>query len=131
MPTAQTCTITEETFGTIKKVKWVWIATDAGIVTTSAVAGLNPQTTNVYSGEIIRLVTIPAGTTSAPDDNYNVYVYDDDDTDVLMGGGATRDTANTEQVLGTSLGCVANDKLELGITAAGDANGGTVILYIR
>lgn len=124
MPTAQTLSITEETFGTVKKIKWVWTSTDAGVVTGVA-------TTNAYSGKCERLVTIPASGDAAPTDDYDVVINDEDTTDVLMGGGANRDTADTEQVAASSLGIVANDKLTLEITGAGDANGGTVILYIR
>jgi hypothetical protein len=45
--------------------------------------------------------------------------------------GANRDTANTEQVLGSSLGCVANDTLSLVVSNAGDTKQGTVYVYIR
>jgi hypothetical protein len=116
------CTITEETQAHVKKIKFEWVSAADGTV-----AG---TTTGVYSGLVERLVTIPDGT-DAPDDNYNVFINDEDDTDILMGAGATRDTANTEQVLASSLGCVANDKLALAITGAGAANAGTVIVYIK
>lgn len=116
------CTITEETMSHVKKIKFVWVSAADGTA--------SGTTTGVYSGEIIRLVTIPSST-AAPDDNYDVVVNDDDETDVLMGAGADRDTANTEQVLGSSLGCVANDKLSLSIATAGDSKGGTVILYVK
>jgi hypothetical protein len=120
---AMSCTITEERLGTVKKVKFVWVSAADGTA--------SGTTTNAYTGEIIRLVTIPAAAGSAPADNYDVAVDDEDGADVLMGAGADRDTANTEQVLGSSLGCVANDKLALAVTNAGDTKGGTVILYIR
>jgi len=118
-----TVTVTEETFGTVKKIAYSWLSDGDGKATKT--------TTNVYSGEIIRLVTVPDGT-AAPDDNYTVLVNDEDTTDVLMGAAVgNRDTANTEQVLASSLGCVANDKLSLSITGAGAANKGKVYLYIR
>lgn len=50
---------------------------------------------------------------------------------MLMGAGADRSNASTEQVLASSLGIVANDKLTLSVTNAGDTKSGTVILYIR
>ena len=124
---AATVTLTEETFGPIKKITWAWTAHTDGKV---AVATAGAETTGTYDGEIIRLVTVPDGT-DAPDDNYDVFVYDEDDTDVLMGAGADRDTANTEQVLASSLGCVAYDKLTLYVENAAASNKGTVILYIR
>ena len=120
---AMSCVITEETQAHIKKVKFVWVSAADGTA--------SGTTTGVYSGEIRRLVTIPAAAPAAPDDNYNVVVNDEDGTDVLMGAGATRDTANTEQVLAEDLGCVANDRLSLSITSAGAANKGVVYLYIR
>lgn len=119
---AGTVVVSEETFGTVKKVRFDWTSSSSGAA--------DGTTTEVYSGEVLRLVTIPSGAT-APSDNYDVVVLDEDGTDVLMGAGANRDTANTEQVLGTSLGIVANDKLTLGVTNAGNAKAGTVILYIR
>ena len=116
-------TITEETFNKIKKVKFAWVSAADGTA-----AG---TTTNVYTGEIIRLVTIPSGGGTAPTDDYDIVINDEDTTDVLMGAGANRDTANTEQVLASSLGCVANDKLAISVSNAGNAKAGTAIIYIR
>lgn len=125
---AESCTITEETFGTIKKITWTWVSAADGTVG----AALVPTTTsNAYSGEVVRLVTVPGAAALAPDDNYGVKVNDGDGTDVLMAAGLLRDTANTEQVLASNLGIVANDTLTLLVTAAGAANSGTVYLYIR
>ena len=107
----------------IKKIVWDWLCTDAGIVVS--------ETTGAYTGEIIRLITDPDAAGDAPTDNYNVTITDEDGYDVLMGGGLLRDTANTEQVLASSLGCCYNSKLELNIADAGDANKGIVILYIK
>lgn len=124
---AAAVTLTEETLGVIKKITWNWTAhTDGKVATTTA----NAVTTKTYNGEIVRLVTVPDGTT-APSDNYDVYVYDGDSVDVLMAAGKDRDTANTEQVLAANLGVVANDKLTLYIEGAGSGGKGTVYLYIR
>lgn len=117
------CVITEENQAHIKKIKFVWVSAADGTA--------SGTTTGVYSGIVERLVTIPAAAAAAPTDNYDVAINDEDDTDILMGAGANRDTASTEQVLASSLGCVANDKLTLGISAAGSAKGGTVIVYIK
>lgn len=125
---AAVVTLTEETIGVIKKITWQWTShTDGKVATTTP----NAVTTKAYNGVIERLVTVPGAGADAPDDNYTVKVYDEDSTDVLMAGGASRDTANTEQVLASSLGVVANDKLTLYIEGAGSANKGTVYLYIR
>jgi len=123
---AESVTIVEEKFGNalepLQKIAFTWVTAADGTAT--------GQTTNTYTGEIIRLVTVPSPT-AAPTDNYDIAINDEDTTDVLMGAGADRDTANTEQVLASSLGCVANDKLTLEITNAGNTKGGTVYLYIR
>jgi hypothetical protein len=125
---AESCTITEETFGTVKKIKWVWVSAVGGAVGAAAV---NTTTTDAYSGEIMRLVTIPAVAPNAPTADYDIYILDEDATDILMAGGVNRHTSATEQVNASSLGIVANDKLKLTVAAAGDGKGGTVYLYIR
>jgi hypothetical protein len=117
------CAITEENQGHVKKVKFVWVSAADGTA--------SGTTSGVYTGEIIRLVTIPAAAGSAPTALYDIVVNDEDTADVLMGAGANRSATATEQVLKTSLGCMANDKLALAITNAGDTKGGTVILYIK
>jgi hypothetical protein len=118
-------TYAEETFGSVKKIAMAWTSS----ADTGAVSGT--LTTSAYNGVLERLVTVPGAAADAPDDNYNVTVVDEDGTDVLMGGGLLRDTANTEQVLASSLGCVANDKLELRVADAGNGKKGTVYLYLR
>jgi hypothetical protein len=124
---AAAVTLSEEVFGVIKKIKWQWTAhTDGKVAKTTT----NAATMNVYNGELVRLITIPDGT-SVPTDNYDVHIYDDDGVDVLIGAGTDRDAANTEQVLAANLGVVANDKLTLEIENAGSGGKGTVILYIR
>lgn len=120
---AGTVVITEETHSTVKKIKLEW--------TSDAAGAADGTTTKAYSGEIIRLVTIPGTAGVQPTDLYDVVVNDEDSADVLMGAGANRSNAATQQVLGSSLGCVANDKLTLGITNAGNAKSGTTIVYIR
>ena len=124
---AAVVTLSEENFGVIKKIKWEWTAhTDGKVAKTTA----NAATSKIYNGELVRLITIPDGTT-APTDNYDAKIYDDDGVDVLIGAGADRDTADTEQVLASYLGVVANDKLTLEVDGAGDGAKGTIILYVR
>ncbi|MGE0229984.1 MAG: hypothetical protein AB7I38_17065 [Dehalococcoidia bacterium] len=119
---AGTVTVSEEPYGSVKKVSFAW--------TSDASGNADAQTSLAYNGEVVRLVTDPDGT-AAPTDNYDVAVNDEDGADVLMGAGANRDTANTEQVLASSLGVVANDKLTLQVTNAGNAKSGVVRIYIR
>jgi len=134
---AQTVAITENNgpdnpaFNGVEKIKWVWTSLADGTVIASTTVGLNPTTTKKYSGKIERLVTIPGAVALAPSDNYNVTILDEDGVDVLMGGGLLRDTANTEQVLGTSLGICQYTTLSLRIASAGDSKGGTVIIYLK
>jgi hypothetical protein len=123
---AGTVTVSEEVHETIKKIIWAWTS-DANGDAGTASEGI---TTNAFSGEILRLVTVPSAV-AAPTASYDVYVYDEDTTDVLMGAGVDRHTSNTEQVLASSLGVVANDKLDLVVDNAGDAKSGTVYLYLR
>lgn len=123
---AGTCTITEETYGSMKKVKWVW-TTDSGA---SQAAAASRTTSYAYNGAIQRLVTIPDAS-SAPSASYDVTVLDQDSTDVLMGAGASRAAASTQQVLAASLGVVANDTLKLNCASTGASTAGTVIVYIR
>ena len=123
---AEACTITEETFGTVKKVSWSWTSAADGSVGAAAVS---TTTTNAYSGKIEMLVTDPGAT--APTDNWDLVINDEDGTDVLVGAGANRDTANTEQVLASSVGIVANDTLTMLVTNAGSGKTGTVYVYIR
>lgn len=120
---AQTVTVTEETSGTVRKITWEWISDASGDA-----AG---TTTAAFSGEVLALVTDPDGA-SAPTDNYDITITDEEGVDVLVAAGANRDTANTEQVVDQSLlGVVANDRLTLTVANAGDSNAGVVYLFIR
>jgi len=125
MAIGSSCTITEETHGTVKKITFAWAV---GSASSSAVTA--SATSNAYSGAIKRLVTVPDGST-APSANYDITVSDQNSTDVLMAGGANRHSANTEQVNAASLGIVANDTLTLKVTGCGASCAGTVYLYIR
>lgn len=125
---AASVTKTEVTHLPIKKITWVWTSHTDGKV---AVATTNAPSDAAYTGEIIRLVTVPAAAGSAPSDNYDVMVYDDNSVDALMGGGANRSTSATQQVAASSLGIVAGSKLTLYVENAGDTKQGTVHLYIR
>jgi hypothetical protein len=116
--------ITEETFGSIRKIKCAWVSDAAGNVSGTLTLG-------AYNGAIERLVTVPSGGGTAPTTLYDITILDEDGTDVLMGAGADRSATVTEQVQRTSLGVVANDRLELRIANAGNAKQGTVYLYLR
>lgn len=119
-----TMTFTETTIGPVRRIKAAWLSDD----TTGAVSG---TTTYGYNGKCELLTTVPSGGGTAPTDNYDVAVTDADSVDVLAGAGANRDTANTEQVVASSLGAVATSKLTVAITNAGNAKAGTVYLDVR
>lgn len=120
---AGTVVITEETYGTVKKVRFAW--------TSDASGDADAETTAAFSGVIERLVTEPGSGGAQPTDDYDVVVLDEDELDVLMGAGADRSNAAAEQVLASSLGCVANDRLTLQVSNAGNAKSGVVTLYLR
>lgn len=118
---AGTVVTTEITHTSAKKITFAW---------TSASGAADATTTGAFDGKVVGLTTDP-DSGAAPDDNYDVVVNDADGHDVLLGAGANRDTANTEHVAEANLGAVAGSKLTLGITNAGNAKEGVVVLWIR
>jgi len=120
---AGTVTVSEEYFGGLLKVDWDWLSTAGGAA--------DLVTANAYTGIVTRAVFIPDSAGTQPTDLYDVTVTDEDGADVLLGLGANLSNAATVQKhQGDGLGCVANDKLTVNVTNAGNAKGGRVILYI-
>ena len=128
--TAQVVTITESSGSqsAIKVIKYAW-TTDSvnGAIVDATAAGAKNKTTYKYTGQVVRLTTVP---TDGPTDNYDLAINDDNTTDVTMGAGQNRDTTNTEQVLASSLGFVYDSYLALTIGTAGNSKSGTAYLYI-
>lgn len=124
--TAGVLTLTEITFGSIKKIKAVWTAGTGDYEGTAS-----GTTTNSYDGRIIGACTVPGTVGDAPDDNYGITVKDSDGVDIALGALLLRDTANTEYVAEASMAGVAYSTLTIAVTAAGSANKGTLYLYIR
>jgi len=120
-----TATVTEETVGSVKKIHWSW-----SIASSSSGAVTGVATSKVYNGVLERFVTIPNAST-APSASYDITISDQDSTDILMGAGANRATAATEQVVAASLGVVANDTLTLKVANAGSSCAGVAIVYLR
>lgn len=121
---AGTVTITEQDAFSVKRIHFDWLSAAGGAA--------DGTTTKKYNGVIWRVVWIPDAGGTAPDPNYDVVVNDDDGADILDGAGADRSQTAIEQltpILG--IGAVAQSKLTLGVTNAGAAKGGTVIVYIR
>lgn len=115
-------TITEEVFGTIKKVKFSVVSATDGTATAT--------TDNAFSGEVLRLVVVPGSAALQPTDNFDIAINDADGYDILAGQGADLSNAATSTKVG-SMGCVANDKLSLAASNMGDQNGATIIVYLR
>lgn len=120
---AGTVTVSETVHGSVKKIAWAWTVTAGGAA--------DKATTQAFDGKVIGFSTIPGTAGDAPTDNYDVTVADAEGHDVLLGGGADRDTLNTEHVADANLGAVAGSVLTLNITNAGNAKKGTVILWVR
>lgn len=116
-------TTTEARARSVWKIVWSWLSDDADGTATGPTAAL-------IDGDILGLTTIPDGS-AAPTDNYDITVTDADGHDVLLGAGANRDTANTENVARASLAAAAASILTLNVSNAGNAKEGKVILYLR
>jgi hypothetical protein len=106
------------------------------IAWTCDAAGRVTLSTQAIAGTITKLVTNPGAT--APTDNYDILLNDEDGADVLNAKGQNRDTANTEVVApmigdGTTTNQLVdvNGVLTLLITNAGNAKNGELILYVR
>lgn len=119
----------------VSKVIVDWTSDD----TTGAVSG----TTRKIVGRLIKGVTDPGAT--APTDNYDIAITDEESVDVLAACQSTlanRDTANSEQAyflildtaatpLAQSLHPVVCDKLTIAVTNAGNSKVGQLILYYQ
>lgn len=122
---AGTVTTTEQALDTMRKVTFDWTSSDGGAA--------DATTTKSYSGIVWRVVLIPDEGDTQPDNLYDVVLNDDDDIDILAGAGADASNTAGEQI-GPAIGAVSaisSSKLTLGVTNAGAANGGKVIVYIR
>lgn len=130
-------TLTYDDEGPIRKVIADWTSDDA----TGAVSG----TTKKIVGAIVKGVTNPGAT--APTDNYDIAMTDEESFDILTSCVAAstlanRDTTNTEEVYfflknadASPLSIAAHptvcDKLTIAITNAGNSKVGRLILYYR
>lgn len=110
--------------------------------TSDASDGTASATTRKIVGRLIKGVTNPGAT--APTDNYDIAITDEESLDVLTGVQSTlanRDTANTEVAyfllldaaagtpLAQSLHPVVCDKLTIAVSNAGNSKQGKLIIY--
>lgn len=120
---AGTVTTTEARHAALKRIKFAWVSSAGGAA--------DATTVNSFCGKVELLATIPDGGGTQPTDLYDLTVTDVDGIDVLAGAGANRSNASTQTVVSSSLGAVCYSTLTLAITNAGNAKGGTVVLYLR
>ena len=78
-------------------------------------------------GFITRVTTNPG--TTAPTDDYDIVLNDEDGVDVMAGALANRDTANSETVIISDPPYI-DSELTLVITNAGDTKDGKITIYM-
>ncbi len=109
----------------ITRLVFDWVADGVGDV--------NVATIVAYSGEILRVVTIPSAIV-VPNNLYDVELRDSDGIDLLLTGGANRSDVNTEQFcphLSTYSRVAMNSVLTIVVANAGATRGGQLIIYIE
>ena len=116
--TAQVVTVTETIYSSVKRIKWAWACTDAGVVSSAC--------TKVLNGEIIRVEFVPTD----PTDQYDATIKDSNGIDLLAGQGSNLSGTNTI-VLTEGLGPVCGGLVTLAIANAGNAKSGVTYLYVR
>lgn len=117
-------TVTEEIFSTMSKITFSW--------TSNASGAASGSTTMDYSGVIYRVVFEPGSGATQPTNLYDITLTDDDGIDILDGAGGDLSNTTTEQLQGfIGVSAVANSKLTLAVSNAGNSKTGTVIVYLR
>lgn len=103
----------------VQVVKLTWTSNSGGTAT---------AVSHGLYGVINRAVFVPGTAGNAPTDNYDVTVLDEYGFDILEGNAANRDTANTEEVVPTSLHRAIAGTVTAHIANAGDTKSGTIYL---
>lgn len=97
---------------------------------TSTAGGLASEITRyAYTGQILKVVTVPGAAAAAPTTLYDISLLDSNGVDVANGQLADRSATATEWVL-ASLGAVVHSKLTLSVSNAGNAKSGVTTVYI-
>lgn len=100
--------------------------------TSDASGNADVSITNLY-GFLVKFVTDPAAAGSAPTDNYDFTLVDENGIDALDSKGLDRDTSNTEQVYPVATNAATPVFLcgthTFTIANAGNAKSGRVVLY--
>lgn len=124
-------TVTRTRVGGLEKISAAWTSESDGSQTQSIPIG----------GAIVRVVTNPGAT--APTDDYDLTLVDEDGLDLFMGLGANRDTANTEQfcpglapkdgviTAAAAIPIVYIGNATITLANAGSAKIGVVVIYVQ
>lgn len=118
---AGTVTVTYVETRTVKRVALAWVSDASGVVSGTL--------TKTLSGEIARVSFVPDGGGTQPSDLYDLTLLDADGTDVLSAAGAN--LSNASKTNSVVPGRLVDSTLELSITNAGNAKGGTLVLWMR
>lgn len=105
-----------------RKVTIAWVADEDGEVDTAS--------TFTVDGKVQAVVFVPSGVTP-PTAGYDVWLFDADRHDVLLGQGVNRSATETERLGRAVTGAVANSTLTLAVRNAGDGGAGTVSVWVR
>lgn len=120
-----TVTVEELINGPIKRITFTW--------TSNASGQASGPTLNSYDGTVTAVALVPGTTTTQPDNNYDVTLTDSVGTDLLNNYGQNNSNSadhNLTQLQIGDLPAFTAGLLTLNVTGAGDANSGTVIVYI-
>jgi hypothetical protein len=119
---------TSELGGSVTQYSIAWVSDASGNVNTNTIA--------IKRGVIIGVKFVPDAGGTQPSDAYDLLFQDANDVDLLMGGGANLSNSlstRKKPALNTSdeVFFEGSASCELNITNAGNAKGGTVILWVR
>lgn len=125
---AGSVTVTQtEIGGGVTQYSLAWVSDAAGAVTGNTIA--------IKRGEILAVKFKPDAAGTQPTDLYDVTFEDPDNVDLLAGGGANLSNATTTRKkpavnTSDSLFFEGSTTCELVVANAGNAKGGTVILWV-
>jgi len=125
-----TVTITEQTFSSMKRLKFKWTSTSTG--------GAGDITAKSYDGLVHKVIISPGTSDSIPETGYDVAINDSDGYDILDGLGTNSSTNTTVQYGVLTTGGIiespvtaVSSKLTLDVSGAGSSNSGEVVVYVR
>lgn len=99
--------------------------------TSDAAGAVNGNTLAIRTGRIIKAEIVPASGGTQPTDLYDLELQDGRDVDLLAGAGANQSNAAAEIALFNPPLYVDDASLELVVANAGNAKGGTVLVWVE